>query len=189
MIYYLIAACGLVYSIIGIITYFTLTSEKNITHLPAWFRRTIDGLFILFFCFYVRKHPNKRPWRGWFKNEWILLYALISLLIHYGGMLPPIYLYDRVPIFNKLTHVNASIVILFLLSYGRETDQPRISDFAITLIIGILWEISEYLTTPDHINYWTVIDIGYGWDDTKGDLIANFIGIICAYILSYVKTK
>ena len=43
----------------------------------------------------------------------------------------------------------------------------------------------EFLTIPDNIDYWTVNSIAYGWADTKGDMLANIIGILIGII--YVK--
>lgn len=188
-IWYLIILAGFIYIIIGIISIFAVPAEPKITHLPAWFRRILDGLFIVIFGLLVIKYPEKHPWKGWFDNSWVLSYGFVSLIIHYGGMLPPVYLYEHFPFFNKIMHVNASIAILFLSTYGCERKIPQSFDIGITFLIGIIWEIAEYLTTPSNINYWTVFDVGYGWNDTKGDLIANIIGIMLSYAFCYFKNK
>jgi hypothetical protein len=79
-------------------------------------------------------------------------------------------------------HVNASIVILFLSLRGFEREVASYTDVTITFMIGLIWEVAEYLTTPETINYWTIRDIGFGWHDTKGDLLSNVIGIIIGYV-------
>jgi hypothetical protein len=180
-----------VYILYGLFTYIAYPDERLITHLPAWFRRVFDGLLVIIFGIITIKYPNKYPWKGWFDQSWVLWYALFSLVIHYGGMVPPIYIYDRVPFFNKILHANASLVIFLLLRVGRRNNTKYLwADIFITITIGIIWEIFEYLTIPDNINYWTVNSIAYGWHDTMGDLIANLIGIILGIIIiKIIKNK
>lgn len=178
----IISIIGFLYMVLGILTYFMEPADREITHLPAWFRRVIDGLFVFFISLYAIRAPNQRPWRGWFQHPKFLWYALISIVVHYGGMLPPFYLYDHFPFFNKVMHINASIVVLMFLTYSHDSITPRFSDYLLTISIGLIWELLEYLTTPSDVNYWTVIDIGYGWHDTVGDIISNCIGILTAWI-------
>jgi hypothetical protein len=186
-IWYIIILSGLGYTIIGIFTYFAYDTERTITHLPAWFRRTFDGIFVMVAGIVITQYPNRRPWRNWFNNSWILWYSYITLVVHYVGMLPPVYIYDRIPIFNKIMHVNASFLLIFLFTYGFERDLPNLIIILFTLEIGLVWEIAEFMTTPDNVNYWTVQDVGYGWYDTKGDLIANFIGTILGILTLYLR--
>ncbi len=175
---------GFIYAIYGIYSYLAYPEERLITHLPAWFRRLFDGLLVIAFGIFTIKYPDKYPWKGWFMNSWILWYALFSLIIHYGGMVPPIYIYDRVPIFNKILHANASLVIFLLLRVGRKDSSKYLwVDILITLLIGLIWEIMEYLTIPENIDYWTVNSIAYGWIDTLGDLLANLMGIMLGTII------
>ncbi|MHA2249527.1 MAG: hypothetical protein ACXAD7_04145, partial [Candidatus Kariarchaeaceae archaeon] len=89
-IWYLFIFSGFIYALIGVITFFMISDEKNITHLPAWFRRIIDGFAVCTFGVFVTRHPNRKPWRGWFTHQELLSYTFLSLIIHYGGMLPPI---------------------------------------------------------------------------------------------------
>ena len=175
---------GFLYTIYGIYSYITYPDERLITHLPAWFRRVFDGLLVVIFGIITINYPNRYPWKGWFSHSWILWYALFSLIIHYGGMVPPIYIYDRVPVFNKILHANASLIIFLMLRVGR-MDYRRYLwvDILITAFIGIIWELLEYLTIPDNIDYWTVNSIAYGWIDTKGDMLANIFGIVLGIII------
>lgn len=175
---------GFTYLIYGLYTFIAYPDERLITHLPAWFRRVFDGILVIIFGLITIKYPNKYPWRGWFIHSWILWYALFSLIMHYGGMVPPIYIYDRVPVFNKILHANASLIIFLLLRMGRKDSMRYLwVDILTTTFIGIIWEVLEYLTIPDNIDYWTVNSIAYGWIDTKGDMVANIIGIILGIIM------
>lgn len=175
---------GFTYLIYGLYTFFAYPDERLITHLPAWFRRVFDGILVIIFGLITIKYPNKYPWRGWFIHSWILWYALFSLIMHYGGMVPPIYIYDRVPVFNKILHANASLIIFLLLRMGRKDSRRYLwVDILTTTFIGFIWEIMEYLTIPNNIDYWTVNSIAYGWIDTKGDMVANIIGIILGIIM------
>ena len=177
---------GFIYAIYGVYSYIAYPDERLITHLPAWFRRLFDGILVLLFGGITIKYPSKYPWKGWFQHSWILWYALLSLVIHYGGMVPPIYIYDLVPIFNKILHANASLIIFLLLRVGRKDSSKYFwVDMLITSSIGLIWELMEFLTIPDNIDYWTVNSIAYGWADTKGDMLANIIGILIGII--YVK--
>lgn len=186
-IWYIIILSGLGYAIIGIITYFAYDTERTITHLPAWFRRTFDGVFVMIAGIIITQHPNRRPWRSWFNKSWVLWYSYITLVVHYAGMLPPVYIYDRIPIFNKIMHVNASFLLIFLFTYGIERDLPNWITVLFTLEIGLVWEIAEFLTTPDDVNYWTVRDVGYGWYDTQGDFVANLVGTVIGILTLYLK--
>ncbi len=184
LVWYILLIIGIIYTFIGFLSY-NAEGGYEITHIPAWIRRIIDGSFVIIVVILGIKNKETSPFKQWFANSWIITYSLISLIIHYYGMLPPFYLYDRYPYFNKILHANASIILFFLIKIGFDKNNTMTSLF--TLFIGILWEFLEYLTTPPDINYWTVIDIGYGWYDTKGDMIANLIGILIANLIDYIN--
>ena len=188
MVWKLFIFTGFIYVIYGIYSYISYPDERLITHLPAWFRRIFDGMLVIIFGLITIKYPNKYPWKGWFSHTWILWYALFSLIIHYGGMIPPIYIYDRFPIFNKILHANASMVILLLLRIGKKDSSKYLwTDILITLLIGFIWEIMEFLTVPDDIDYWVVRSIAFGWIDTQGDMLANIVGLVLGSL--FLRTK
>lgn len=177
---------GLFYFIYGLITIETQPDYK-ITNLPAGVRRAIDGLFIMVLSLIAKKNKNKRPWKILLRQRKLMFYATFSLILHYGGMISPFDIYDSYPFFNRLMHMNASMVILLIFYYGFSQDSKTTLSL-LTGIIGIIWEILEYLTLPPDLNYWTVINIAYGWYDTKLDLLFNaggiFIGLL---IISFNK--
>lgn len=187
LIWYLFFFAGIIYSLIGLLSLIFIHQEREITHLPAWLRRIMDGSFIIIISLIALINKNKRPWKGWFETPLLLYYSLLSLIVHYGGMLPPFYLYDNLPFFNRVMHFNATFILIILSFKGREANLPQLIDVINVSFIAVLWEFLEYLTTPPSIDYWTVINIGYGWWDTKLDLLFDLFGIIFALLVFRIK--
>jgi len=109
-------------------------------------------------------------------QPWQHLYADTAMLTHAIGMLGP---YDDVWWWDHLTHTHSATLLGGLVHTiaRRRNRNPRPRVLAVVILVGVIWEILEYLihTTADLLNLEPIL-VTYGEQDTLLDLCFDLLG-------------
>ena len=111
-------------------------------------------------------------------RPWQRVYAQTAVLTHAIGMVGP---YDDVGWWDHLTHVHSATILggfVHALARRRGRD-PRPRVLASVVVLGVLWELLEYLIhgVSRRVGLEPVL-VSYGRSDTVLDLVFNLLGAL-----------
>ena len=130
------------------------------TYVPAIVERVFDVRF--------------RPWQR--------IYVGTAMVAHAVGMLGP---YDHTPGWDHLTHTLTSSILggAVFVSARRRGRDPRPRVVGVVVILGLLWELVEYLihATADRLGLEPILVV-YSRTDTVLDLAFNLVGALLVLV-------
>ncbi|MHA1910880.1 MAG: hypothetical protein ACTSYA_04200 [Candidatus Kariarchaeaceae archaeon] len=202
---------SLLYSLYNFLLFILDVSTKDIWFIPGPLARILQGIFLfLLFSFLYFLHSTRLKTNPSFSypSSLVLFGFLLSLTVHYLGMLPPWEIYDTFRFLDKLIHFLNCFWLAWIFIWWFSLLSPELSSlpfsfrglhssplfllclkaFSLSFILSFLWEVLEFVSLPDGIDWWNASSMSYGFKDTVFDLTFDFFGSLIGSLFALKKT-
>lgn len=193
---------ALAYSLYNFVLFLLDVSTKDIWFIPGPLARILQGFILAFFLailYFFHSSRIKFDPSFSYPSDFILFGFLLSLTVHYLGMLPPWKIYDTFRFLDKLIHfLNCFwLSCLFVWWFNLRSSQfsfpissfsefyssrPLLSLFlktsSLSFLLAFLWEVLEFVSLPKGVDWWNASSMSYGFTDTVLDLLFDLLGAL-----------
>lgn len=203
-------AGSLLYSFYNLVLFLLDIPTKDIWFIPGPLARILQGLFLfLLFSFLFFLHSTRLKFNTSFSypSNFVLFGFLLSLTVHYLGMLPPWKIYDTFRFLDKLIHFLNCFWLAWIFVWWFSLRSPDLASLSFSLrglhsspflflflkalslsfFLSFLWEVLEFVSLPQGVDWWNASSMSYGFRDTVYDLLFDFLGALIGSFYSLKK--